>query len=289
MRKKLTVSEILDREVPDLAIPDPIPANEFQPRNRIECIDNRDTEDELTIGVVYTIEEITDSQGLRITNDLGNHSVYYTWHFKSVEHGPFKKGDEIQWMGEEGVTVEETTRHPDYEYNTRAYVTGRYTIIKADDTHAWIQPKPKVTFKIPNQNLKFHKRIKAMKKNPLQPKDKVKCIKDHTDLILGNLYTIEQVEGDYVWLLGIQNGGDKYRYNLFKKWDKLPRESKHNKKFLNRMKLADHVRYYVNRKIVEVKPTALVIRKALLEDKIITTDVTLKDIKNICDQMFMWK
>jgi|SRR5271165_4900815 len=283
-KTKLNLPAILDREIPDLAIPEPISSSGFMRRTHVECISAKDTEEELTVGLVYRVEDLTEDDGILVHNDNGNVQPYHNWHFKDIEHGPFKEGDEVQILGSDDSQIVEKPREG--HYNIPDYVGGKYIVYSGNDTESILQIKPGVKFKFPNRELKYNKRYKMLNKNPLSKGDKVKCIKDNKALILGCLYSIEAIDGDYVYLKEEAGSGNRYRYNIFMKWDRPSRLQLKVKKYKTKMNLADHVRYYVNRKSGQ-KLTD--IRKQMLEDKVIGDDISLHDLKKICDTMFTWK
>lgn len=287
--RKLNLPAILDKEIPDLAIPEPIPGSEFMRGTHIECISNKDVEEELTIGVVYKIEDLAPDDGVSVMNDLGNYHNYYNWHFKSIQHGPFKKDDEVSLNA--GEDVEVVTKRQGDSDNDQAlignFLGSRYIVTVATDTYVHIKVRDGIVFKVPNRNLRFYRRNKMLKKNPFKVNDRVKCVKSHNSLTLGCIYTISHLDGDSVFLKEYQDV-ERFRYNLFLKWDRPTKVQIRMKKHKAKMKLADHVRYYVNRKGAD-KKSLLKIRNEMLDDKIISEDVSLKDIKQICDTMFSWK
>lgn len=283
--KKFSLPAILDREIPDLAIPEPIQGSTFMRRTHVECIDITDVEEELTQGMIYRIEEVPDNDNVILHNDLGNNSSYVNSHFRSIEHGPFKKNDMVQILSiEDGQII---SKPDDYHFNMPDYVGAKLIVTKATDVGCELQLKANVIIYLPNVCLKYVKRDVMLKRNPLKQNDKVKCMKNHNTLSLGGLYTVSHVEGDYVHLKEYVDG-ERFRYNLFEKWDKPSRIQVKAKKYKARMKLVDHVRYYLNRK-TGPKTNLVQVRKLMLEDKIIGDDVSLKDLKTICDQMFSWK
>lgn len=285
-KTKLNLPAILDREIPDLAIPEPIESLAFMRRTHVECITNKDVEDDLTVGVVYRVEDLTEDDGIYVTNDHGNNQQYYNWHFKSIEHGPFKERDEVVLL--DSTDVEIMQKPKDGHYNIPDYMGGKYPVHSASANETIVQIKPGLLFKFPNRNLKYNRRHSMLKKNPFVKGDKVKCIKYNKSLVLGCLYIIDGIDGDSVYLKEDGGSGNRYRYNTFMKWDKPSRMQVRVKKYKAKMKLSDHVRYYLNRKAGE-KVSLVQIRKQMIEDKIIGDDISLKDLKVICDTMFTWK
>jgi hypothetical protein len=284
-KTKFNLPAILDREIPDLAIPDPIQTTGFMRREHVECISNKDVEDDLTVGIVYHVVEPTDDEGVMIQNDNGDTKAYYNWHFKSVEHGPFKLNDEVQLLGFDDVEIVDKPR--DSHYNIPDYVGSKFIVVASNETESVVRLKPGVIWKAPNRNLKYQKRYNMLKSNPFTKGDTVKCTKTGgADVIVGCLYTVHAVDNDLVYLTETRDQGNRYRYNLFVKWDKPSRIQARVKKYKTKMKLADHVRYYLNKnrglRLTEI-------RKEMLIDKIIGDDVTLQDLKKICDTMFTWK
>lgn len=283
--KKFNLPAILDREIPDLAIPEPIQGSIFMRRMNVECIDTSDVEEELTLGMVYRIEDITDNDSVHVENDLDNMRSYLNFHFRSIEHGPFKKGDTVQILNVDNAQI--VTKPDDYHFNLPDYIGAKLVVVKATDTDCVVQIKTGVTISLPNISLKYIKRDVMLKKNTFKVNDKIRCMKEHSAVSLGGLYTVSNVEGDYVHLKEYTDG-ERFRHTLFEKWDKPNRIQIKAKKFRARMKLADHVRYYLNRKSGP-KTSLVQIRKQMLDDEIIGDDVTLQDLKTICSQMFSWK
>lgn len=285
-KTKLNPLAILDREIPDLAIPEPVDSSGFMRRTHVECISNKDVEEELTVGVVYRVEDITEDNGIYVISDSGNTLQFFNWHFKSIEHGPFKVSDEVQLLNHEDVVIEEK---PSGEHvNVPDYVQSKFVVTQAGDTESSIQHKPGVVFRTPNRNLKYSKRFKMLKKNPFRPGDKVKLAKDHKMLVLGCMYTVHAVDNDFVSLKEYLDSGERFRYNVFNKWDRPTRTQLKVRKYKSKMNLSDHVRYYINRKIGD-KSSLVSIRKQMIEDKVIGEDISLQDLKKICDTMFTWK
>lgn len=273
-------------EIHDLEIPDALPANPFLRKTHVECISNEEYEENLTVCCIYLISNLGEGDIIQIPSDSGNTIQVPNELFRSIEHGPFKKDDEIQLLSGEEVEVIQLPK-PDYEYNVQdQYVTGKYKVLEATETHVRLMLRPSFIISVPNRSVKFYKRMNQLKRNPFKSGDKIKCVKAVRGLVQGFLYNVTQVENDFVWIA--EYDGDRFRYNLFEKWAKVTKHHAKVKKFKARMKLADHVRYYVNRKFT-AKPSITQLRKMMIEDKIIGDDISLKDIKILCDQMFSWK
>jgi hypothetical protein len=276
-----SVDDILDMEIPD-----PMPGSLLMRRTYVTCVDANVYEEGITVGNVYRIEDLQTVGNIEhvcVNNDLGMMCNYPVDCFKSIEHGPFIATDEVTLLTSEGHTVDEWPVDAS-PYKPENFVTGKFRVTKATATHATIQLNAGRAITVPNENLKFYKRF-SNKKNTFKSGDRVKLMKAHHDLMMGYMYTVRVAEGDYVYLM--ESDGDRYPYKLFKIWAKPSSKQVKVKKFKSRMKLADHVRYYVNRKF-DHRPTPASLRKKLLEDKIIADDVSTKDIKSICDQMFSW-
>src|SRR5271165_4025554 len=130
-KTKLNLPAILDREIPDLPIPEPIDSTGFMRRTHIECITNKDVEEELTVGSVYRVEDTADD-GAFVMNDNGNVQQYYNWHFISVEHGPFKAGDQVELLNHEDVVI--LDRPKEKHVNIPDYIHSKFIVIEGNKT-----------------------------------------------------------------------------------------------------------------------------------------------------------
>jgi hypothetical protein len=273
-------------DIQDLEIPNVLEGSNFMRRTYIECISNVNHEEEFTVGCIYKIEEVEPNDMLSVMNDNGNYSEVPTTMFRSITHGPFMVLDDVVFNSSVGATNISTTEGQDpLSYRPNDYVGATYRVVKAYEHVSHIQLKAGWIISVPNSNLMFKKRNAKSNNNPFKVGDKVKCFRENSRLSFGVMYTVSHVENDYVYIS--ERDGDRFKYSIFKLYDKPSKKQLKIKKFKARMQLADHVRYYLNRKF-DTKPTVVVLRNHMIKDKIIGEDITVKDIKAIYDTMFGW-
>jgi len=283
-KKVYTPEEMFDMEIPEVSMGSP-----FIRRGFVECLNNEvENGVHLTVGFVYRIEDV-GQDGLFVNDDRGNMSIYPTDSFRSIDHGPFKVGDSVSIISAARAKIDKNTYNSDVNINE--YVGGEYRIDKATATHATlILRNNSLIVTYPNESLKFKKRTQMLPPNPFKAGDKVRCIKDYKDhLNEGEMYAVRHIEDDFIYLKEMPD--DRFRHNLFVKWDKQSKKQLFIKRLRSQMKLTDQVRFYINRKdIIKNKQHPVVaLRKAMLSDKIIDEKVTLKEVKQIYDTMFHWK
>lgn len=284
-KKIYTPEEMFDMEIPEVSSGSP-----FIRRGFVECLSNEVSNGaELTVGFVYRIEDV-GQDGLFVNDDRGNITLYSPDIFRSIDHGPFKVGDIVSILSAARAKIVKNTYNPDVTISE--YVGGEYRVSDVTGTHATLVLRTgSLQVSYPNESLKFKKRTQMLPPNPFKIGDKVRCIKDYKDhLNEGEMYAVRHIEDDFIYLKEMPD--DRFRHNLFVKWDKPSKKQLFVKRLRSQMKLHDQVRFYLNRKsdlLKDKQHPVAVLRRAMLSDKVINENVTLKEVKQIYDKMFHWK
>lgn len=273
--------ELLVDEMPDIATPEPVAGSPFQRRGFVECIKNPDElEEDLTIGKCYRVEELASDDSLYIMNDSGDTKRIDSSLFKAIDHGPFRKSDQVQLLGISDVVG------INCEVN-RDYIGSGGTVTEATETSAVVTFGGR-QYKCPNTVIKLTKRQNILGKNPFKKGDRVRCIKDGRGGVahVGCIYTIATVDGDWIYLN--EDRDDRYLYNRFVKYDKISKAELKAKQKKAKILVTDQIRMFINKHSYE-KWTATKLIKMMKDEKVPNADmITSKDVENVLEGMFRW-
>lgn len=279
----MTIEEevkLLEEELPDILLPEPIPGSPFIRKGFAECIDDKGYINSLVVGKTYKVNELhMDGDKIQVYGEDDEYHWVECKLFKAIDYGPFKENDVVMCHGFEGVEPKPTE-------DLKGLLHQNATVKSATDTHATVMWGARSIFKIPNENLRLMSRKFSVGKNPFHKGDWVKCIRKNRGMNIGWKYKLEDSQGDYVYIATPDGMVDKYYHTLF-----IAVKPKERKVKVKKSNLEDYVRKFYNQYSYEkLTPAKLIkyIKDAGAPKDIFDDEQVLQVIKKVTKTLFKW-